>query len=201
MKQSLSQIMGCIYLLQERGGSVGIVTGQGLDDPAGAEDFSSSPCVQTGSGAHPHSYPMGTGGPFPGGKARPGRDADHSPHLMPRSRTSGRYTSWPPKCLQELHRGQLHLFTLVYEIFNNLQGKIKCPDHILSVTEILQENLTDKSFRLFKAGVFLWRNAPERRSGSSFSEGRKPERRSGNFFSCHRYNEVRRVLLSYRSSF
>jgi len=22
---------------------------------------------------------MGTGGPFPGGKARPGRDADHSP--------------------------------------------------------------------------------------------------------------------------
>jgi hypothetical protein len=31
-------------------------------------------------------------------------------------------------------------------------------------------------------GVFLWRNAPERRSGSSFSEGRKPERRSGTFF-------------------
>jgi hypothetical protein len=25
------------------------------------------------------SYPMGTGGPFPGSKARPGRDADHSP--------------------------------------------------------------------------------------------------------------------------
>jgi hypothetical protein len=29
-------------------------------------DFSSSPCVQEGSGAHPASYPMGTGGPFPG---------------------------------------------------------------------------------------------------------------------------------------
>jgi len=28
---------------------------------------------------------MGTGGPFPGGKARPGRDADHSPLLVPRS--------------------------------------------------------------------------------------------------------------------
>jgi hypothetical protein len=28
---------------------------------------------------------MGTGGPFPGGKARPGRDADHSPPLVPRS--------------------------------------------------------------------------------------------------------------------
>jgi hypothetical protein len=35
--------------------------------------------VQTGSGAHPASYPMGTGGPFPGGKARSGRDAHHSP--------------------------------------------------------------------------------------------------------------------------
>jgi hypothetical protein len=50
------------------------VSDYGLDDrvievrsPTGAEDFSSSPCVQTGSGAHPASYPMGTGGPFPGG--------------------------------------------------------------------------------------------------------------------------------------
>jgi hypothetical protein len=34
--------------------------------------------VQTGSGAHPASCPMGTGGPFSGGKARPGRDSDHS---------------------------------------------------------------------------------------------------------------------------
>jgi hypothetical protein len=49
----------------------------GVRSPTGAEDFSSSPCVQT---LHPSSYPMGTGGgPFPGGKARPGRDADHSP--------------------------------------------------------------------------------------------------------------------------
>jgi hypothetical protein len=44
-----------------------------------AEDFFSSLCVQTGSGAHPASCPMGTGDPFPGGKARPGRNADHSP--------------------------------------------------------------------------------------------------------------------------
>jgi hypothetical protein len=58
----------------------------GLDDrairvrsPAGARDFSSIRCVQTGSGAYPASSPMGTGGPFPGGKTRPGRDADHSP--------------------------------------------------------------------------------------------------------------------------
>jgi hypothetical protein len=51
----------------------------GVRFPTGAEDFFYSPCVQTGSGVHPTSYPMGTGGPFPGGKAWPGRDADHSP--------------------------------------------------------------------------------------------------------------------------
>jgi hypothetical protein len=50
----------------------------GVRSPAGAKDFSSGLCVQTGSGAHPASCTMGTGGPFPGGKARPGRDADHS---------------------------------------------------------------------------------------------------------------------------
>jgi hypothetical protein len=63
-----------------------IVSDYGLDDwaigvrsPAGAKDFSYSLFVQTGSGAHPASCTMGTGGPFPGTKARPGRDADHSP--------------------------------------------------------------------------------------------------------------------------
>jgi hypothetical protein len=63
-----------------------IVSGYGLDDraievrsPAGAKDFSSNLCIQTGAGAHPASCPMGTGGPFPGGKARSVRDADHSP--------------------------------------------------------------------------------------------------------------------------
>jgi hypothetical protein len=61
------------------------VSDYGLDDRAidirspTVADFSSSPCFQTGSGAHPVSYPMGTGGSFPGGKARPRRDADHSP--------------------------------------------------------------------------------------------------------------------------
>jgi hypothetical protein len=69
-----------------RGSSGSIVSDYGLDDraievrsPAGAKDISSNLCVQTGSGAHPASYTMGTGGPFPGGNARPGHDADHSP--------------------------------------------------------------------------------------------------------------------------
>jgi hypothetical protein len=56
-----------------------IVSNYGLDDraigvrsPAGAKDFSSNLCVQTGSEAHLASCTMGTGGPFPGGKSAAG---------------------------------------------------------------------------------------------------------------------------------
>jgi hypothetical protein len=70
---------------KEPGSSVSIVSDYGLADrvigvgsPAGAKDFSSNLCGQTGSRAHPASCTMGTTGPFPGGKARPERDADHS---------------------------------------------------------------------------------------------------------------------------
>jgi hypothetical protein len=59
-----------------RDSSVGIALGYGLDDQssrvrftAGARNFSVHHRVQNGSGAHPASYPMGTGGSFPGGKA------------------------------------------------------------------------------------------------------------------------------------
>jgi hypothetical protein len=51
----------------------------GVKIPVEAKNLSSSLCVQTSSEVHPASYPMGTGGRFPGGKARPGRDADHTP--------------------------------------------------------------------------------------------------------------------------
>ena len=61
------------------GSSVGIVTGYGLDGPGsnsgGGARFSAP--VQTGSGAHPASCTIGT--VFPGGKERPGCDADPSP--------------------------------------------------------------------------------------------------------------------------
>jgi hypothetical protein len=74
------------YLPKEPGSSVSIVSDYGMDDraigvrsPAGAKDFSSTLCVQTGSGAYPASCPVGTGGPFPEGKAQLRRDADHSP--------------------------------------------------------------------------------------------------------------------------
>jgi hypothetical protein len=60
--------------------ATGWTTGRSeVRSPAGAKDFSCSLCVQTGSGAHPASCPMGNVGPFPGAKALPGRDADHSP--------------------------------------------------------------------------------------------------------------------------
>jgi hypothetical protein len=62
------------------------VSGYGLDDraievrsSAETKHFPSSLRVQTGSAAHPASCTMGTGDPFPGTKARPGCDADHSP--------------------------------------------------------------------------------------------------------------------------
>jgi hypothetical protein len=51
----------------------------GVQSPAKEKDFSFSLCSQTSSETHPASYRMDTGGPFPGGKAQPGRDADHSP--------------------------------------------------------------------------------------------------------------------------
>jgi hypothetical protein len=47
--------------------------------PAGARDFSLFHNVQTGSGAHPASYPVGTRGPLSPGVKRLGREAGHSP--------------------------------------------------------------------------------------------------------------------------
>jgi hypothetical protein len=70
------------FIIQsEPGSSVSVMSDYGLNDgaigvpsPAEAKDFSSSLCVQTGSGTNPASCPTGTGG-----KALPGRDDDHSP--------------------------------------------------------------------------------------------------------------------------
>jgi hypothetical protein len=81
---------------RSRDSAVGIATGYGLDD-GGVRDrvpvesrISVLHVVQTGSGAHPASYPMGTGCAFAGGKAVgvwswPTTDLQ----LMPRSRKRG----------------------------------------------------------------------------------------------------------------
>jgi hypothetical protein len=71
-------------ILVNRDSVVGIVTAYGLDDggagvrvPVGSRIFT-SPIVQTGSGVHPISYTMGSGGSSTGVKWL-GREADHSP--------------------------------------------------------------------------------------------------------------------------
>jgi hypothetical protein len=60
--------------ISQPGSSVSIVSGYELDDramevrsPAGVKDFSSSLCVQTGSGAQPASCTMGNWGSSPRG--------------------------------------------------------------------------------------------------------------------------------------
>jgi hypothetical protein len=83
--QTLSWNYSLLLEHKDPGSSVCVVSDYGLDDraimvrsPVEAEDFSSELCVQTDSGAYPASCTMGTGDPFPGGKARPESDADHS---------------------------------------------------------------------------------------------------------------------------
>jgi hypothetical protein len=63
-------------MTQSKWGSHDSLVGIALDDrgskvrfPAGAGNFSLHHRVQNGSGAYPSSYPIDTGGSFPGGKA------------------------------------------------------------------------------------------------------------------------------------
>jgi hypothetical protein len=63
--------VACSTTARSRGSVVGIANGYGLDDrgvrvrvPVGSRIFSLH-VVQTGSGVHLTSYPMGTGGSFP----------------------------------------------------------------------------------------------------------------------------------------
>jgi hypothetical protein len=69
----------------------------GFDPRQGQNDFSSILCVQTSSGAHPASYPMGTGGPLPGVKRGRGVMLTTHFHLVPRLRMSRSYTSSPSR--------------------------------------------------------------------------------------------------------
>jgi hypothetical protein len=77
---------------------VGIATGCGLDGRGVGvrvqvgQDFSPLHVIHTRSGAHPASYPMGSGGSFPEVK-RPGREADHSPPTSAEVKNMWIYTS------------------------------------------------------------------------------------------------------------
>jgi hypothetical protein len=76
---------------------VGIATGYRLDEwgldfeSQWGQEFSVLHVVQTGSGVHPTSYPMGTQG-----VKRPRREADHSPPTSPEVKKMSIYTSTPP---------------------------------------------------------------------------------------------------------
>jgi hypothetical protein len=80
------ELAGALTHVRSRVSSGSIVSDYGLDDraigvqsPAGAKDFSSSLSVQTGSGPTQPPVQWVPGVLSPGVKARPGRDADHSP--------------------------------------------------------------------------------------------------------------------------
>jgi hypothetical protein len=112
------RIQYCYWFRCEPGSSGSIVSGYGLDDRAievrslaEAKDFSSNLCVQTGSGAHPTSCPMGTGGYFPGGKARPGRDIGHSPPSSAEVENEQKLTSSPLKRLRGVYLGRFRFST------------------------------------------------------------------------------------------
>jgi hypothetical protein len=119
-----------------RDSSVGLALGYGLDDwgsrvrfPAGAGNFSLNHRVQTGSGTHPASYLMGTGGVLYLGVKRPEREADHSPPSGAEVNNAWSYTSTPP---MRLHGVVIKLrdnftFNLVLESFYSLSWSINDP--------------------------------------------------------------------------
>jgi hypothetical protein len=83
----------------------------GARSPTEAEDVSSNLCVQNGTGAHPASCTMGTGGSLLSGKT--GRGVMLTTHslLVPRLRKSRSYTSSHPEAPLSSKTGQLYLFT------------------------------------------------------------------------------------------
>jgi hypothetical protein len=101
--------------------SVGTATGYGQDDrgsrvrfPAQAGNCSLHHRVQTGSGAHPASYPIGTGGDLCLEVKRAECEADHSPPSNAEVENAWSYTSTPPVCLHcvvlSSAHGQLYLY-------------------------------------------------------------------------------------------
>jgi hypothetical protein len=67
----------------------------GVRIPEGAGNFFFRHRVQTSSGAHPTSYPMGNRGSFPGGTAAGGVKLTTRLHPVPRSENAWSYTSTP----------------------------------------------------------------------------------------------------------
>jgi hypothetical protein len=95
-----------------RAGRLGLESQQG-------QNFSLLHNVQTGSGARPASYPMDTGGDFPGRVKRPGREADHWPPSSSEVKNGGAIPPSPPyafmtQCLINWTQGQLFLLPYLF---------------------------------------------------------------------------------------
>jgi hypothetical protein len=95
----------------------------GVRSPTEAEDFSSSLCVQTGSGAHPVSYPMGTGVLSQGVKRGRGVMLTTHPHLVLRLSMSRSYTSSPP-CASMACSGTAKKVMKLLTLWNFLQRPV-----------------------------------------------------------------------------
>jgi hypothetical protein len=125
-----------MLLIRIQGSSVSIVSDYGLEDraigvrsAARAEDFSSFLCVQTSSEAHPASCTMGIGG-----KARLGRDADHSPP----SRGVGAIPPLPPSASMVCSGTALLYFTLFSCLVKNTRGN----PHSVPIPVLMPYDLT-----------------------------------------------------------
>jgi hypothetical protein len=124
------------------------MTGRSRFDPWQRQmDFSSSLCVQTGSGAHPASYTMGTGGSFPGDKARPGVALTTHPYIVPRSRMSRRYTSPPPSAFVACSETASTVFTrVIFALLANFS--VKMGGWVRKLCEVFLEDVLEMTFRL-----------------------------------------------------
>jgi hypothetical protein len=114
--------------------------------PTGAKDFSSSLCVQIDSGAHPASYSMGTGGPFPWVKRGRGVTLTTHRHLVPMSRVSKSYTSSPPKLFTACSGTALH--------YSTVRQIIPVDTHLCELNVLLTFTVMCKYFSCFLAIKF-----------------------------------------------
>jgi hypothetical protein len=127
--------------------------------PAWAWNFSPHHCVQTGSGAHPASYPVGKGTLSLGIK-RPGRKANHSPRSSAKVKNAWSYTSTPPILLHGVVLRWSTETTLPHLTRNTQCWAIP---HI-SVSEA--RNLRTLGCKLREQKICMWLSLPYRTASS-----------------------------------
>jgi hypothetical protein len=126
----------------------------GVWSPAGAEDFSSSLCVQTGCRAHPAFYPVGTGG-----KALPAHDTVQSPPFNAEVKMSRSYTSSPPEALHDMYGyGFALLFILHGPVLNIIEtSDIHAPQMKWSPVRFCVTNSCLTYFPFVSIVLFIYR--------------------------------------------